>query len=87
MGAVFGGRGAGSRVSLDNIRAALCVRAIVDDEGNRLFKDGEAKLLGRKSAKAMDRIYSVASRLNGVSEADVEELAGNSDSDQSDSSE
>ena len=32
----------------------------------RLFDDGEIAALGRKSARALDRVFSVAQRLNGI---------------------
>lgn len=62
-----------------NARAKLVVRCLVDDDGNRLFADGEAGALGEKSAAAIDRLFDVATRLSRLSEADVEELAGNSE--------
>jgi hypothetical protein len=62
----------------ENIRARLCLLCLVDEEGNRLFDDGDMFPLGGKSAAALSRIYDVASRLNGLSDADVEELAGES---------
>ena len=61
-----------------NVRAKLVARCVVDDEGNPLFDLAEAELLGRKSAQVISRIYDVAARLSGLSESDVEELAGNS---------
>ena len=63
----------------DNIRASLCALAICDESGKRLFtseKDVEA--LGKKSAAALNRVFDVARRLNGLSDDDVEELAKNS---------
>jgi hypothetical protein len=60
-----------------NIRAKLVAWSVVDDEGNRVFTDAEAEELGEKSAAAVDRIYTVASRLSGLSDEDVEELAEN----------
>jgi hypothetical protein len=67
----------------ENIRARLCLLCLVDEEGNRLFDDGDMFPLGGKSAAALSRIYDVASRLNGLSDADVEELAGESAAGQS----
>lgn len=64
-------------VSLHNFRAKLAVKTLCDAEGNRIFDDGEEMLLGRKSSKALGRIFDVATRLNGLSEKDVEELAKN----------
>jgi hypothetical protein len=76
----------GSKVDTTNIRAKLCARCIVDKAGNRIFKDDEVLKLGAKSAAAMDRVYEVAGRLSKVSEEDIEELKGNSESGPSDAS-
>jgi hypothetical protein len=57
---------------LDNIRARLAVRALCDKDGNRLFADDDADALGRKSGKALDRIWDVAQRLSGMGKGDVE---------------
>lgn len=62
-----------------NIRAKLVAWTVVDEDGKRLFTDTEADELGEKSASAMDRIYTVASRLSGLGEEDLEDLAENFD--------
>lgn len=59
-----------------NIRAKLLVRSIIDpDTGERLFTDAEADELGKVRADVLDRLFSVAQQLSGVSDKDVEELA------------
>jgi len=68
----------GGKTDLTNIRARMCVRVLVDTEGNRIFDDTDAKQLGRKSSCALDRIFAAAQRLNGLSNDDVEELEKNS---------
>lgn len=68
---------------LANMRAKLVVRCIVDDQGQRLFTDQDANALGQKSAHALNRVFEVAAELSGLSEEDIEELAGNSDADPS----
>ncbi len=62
------------------------VRSIVDEGGNRVFRDQDAALLQRKSASALMRLFNVASRLSGVGDDDVEELVGNSDTTPNDGS-
>ncbi len=64
-----------SEVDLTNVRASLVARAACTAEGVRLFDDAQASQLGAKSASALDRVYTVADRLSGLSEEDVEELA------------
>lgn len=61
----------------ENIRAKLVARCIVDDEGERVFEDADIQALGKKSASALDRIFSVAQRLSGITKEDAEELAKN----------
>lgn len=61
--------------NLDNIRARLCLLCMVDEDGERLFQEEDTFPLGGKSAAALDRIFTVAQRLNGLRDEDVEELA------------
>lgn len=77
------GQGRNREVNLQNVRARLLVRAIVDDSGARIFGDLDAMELGQKNASALDRLFAVASRLSGLGADDVERLAKNSESDQS----
>lgn len=62
-----------------NVRARFCCLIICDDEGGRVFDDEDADALGKKSASALDRIFEVGQRLNGLSANDVEELEKNSE--------
>lgn len=72
------GRGKDRRANLENVRAKLVARCVVDPEtGFPLFSDEDVQALGRKSARALARVYDVAARLSGVSDRDAEELAGN----------
>ncbi len=63
----------------ETIRARLCAATIVDEDDNKLFTQDDIDVLGAKSAKAVDRVFEVAKRLNGIGEADVKELEGNSE--------
>lgn len=58
--------GQSGRRDLDNVRARLLVLALVDDAGDRLFADGDADALGKKSSLVLARLFAVASRLNGI---------------------
>ncbi len=69
--------------NLQNIRARLCLLCLVDETGARLFQEEDEFPLGGKSAAALDRIFTVAQRLNGLRDEDVDELAKNSSGDQS----
>jgi len=57
-----------------NMRARLVVLSVVDEAGNRLFGFPDIEALGAKSARALDRIFSVAMRLSGLRDEDVEDL-------------
>ncbi len=71
-------RGKNATANLENMRARLCLLCLVDENGERLFQEEDTFPLGGKSAAALDRIFTVAQRLNGLRDADVEELAGES---------
>jgi len=79
-------RGKKTRLNMQNFRAKLVVRAAINGDGQRLFSDRDAALLGRKSAAALQRVFEIAQRLSGLSDQDVEELVGNFDEGQSDNS-
>jgi hypothetical protein len=70
-----GGRPPGR--NLINVRAKIVVRCVVDEDGSRLFTDADAVALGEKSGAAVDRVFTVASRLSGMGEEDTEEMAAN----------
>lgn len=61
----------------ENVRGHLVALCAVDAEGQRLFTIEQAAALGEKSAKAMDRLFDVAQRLNGMGEADIKALEKN----------
>lgn len=63
--------------SKDNLRARLAVLSIVDPDGKPLFSEADASALGAKNAKALDRIFEAASKLNRLSDSDIEELEKN----------
>jgi len=72
------GDGRDHKVDLTNMRTRLVGLTVIDETGQRLFTDEEVDLLGAKSGAALDRVFAVAQKLNGLSGADVEELSKNS---------
>jgi len=66
-------------LNLQGIRARLCILCLVDEDGHRMFSDEDEYALGTKSGAALDRIFSVAQRINGMRDEDVAALAKNSD--------
>lgn len=67
----------GVQVEMTNLRAKLCAMTIVDEAGNRLFSDEDAKLLGQKSAAALQRVFDVAMRLSRFTQTEIDALAQN----------
>lgn len=74
------GKGKDQTVSLKDIRAKLCARTICGPDKVRLFSDSDIEALGKKSAKALDRVFGVAQRLSGITDDDIAELEKNSKS-------
>ena len=74
------------KVNMKNMRARLVAVTAIDEKGKRLFTQEEAEELGKKSAKAIAKVYDAASKLNGLGADDIEELAGESKPDQDESS-
>ena len=70
-------RGNKVRYHMQDIRARLCVMSIVDAEGKRMFTVADVEALTVKSASALDRVFTVARRLSGLTPEDVAELAKN----------
>lgn len=71
---VSGKKNAPRELNLQNARARLVCRAMIDDTGKRLYADNEAHLLGRKPAKGLERIYDAVRALSGISDEDEKEL-------------
>lgn len=61
-----------------NMRAKLVARSVVGADGEPVFTQQDVNALGELSAAALDRVFEVASRLSGLSEADLEAASGNS---------
>jgi len=72
--------------NMENLRAKIVALSVVDPNGERLFSFEEAIELTKKSARALDRVFSVAQRLSGFTPQDVEDLTKNSSAGQGESS-
>lgn len=66
------------RVHHERMRARLLQQCLEDEDGNRLFEEADVAKLGKLRADVADRLFEVARRLSGITEADIEELKGNS---------
>lgn len=60
-----------------NLSARLVVRVTVDEDGNRVFTEEDAKWLGQKSATVIMRIKNKAMRLAGLTVEDEKQLLKN----------
>lgn len=58
-------------------RARLVALAAVDAAGERLFRDEDVQALSAMPARGLNRVFSAASRLSGLSQNDLAELEGN----------
>lgn len=61
-------------LNTENLRARLVVMCVVDGQGARVFADEDAKALGAKASSVVSKLYLVAARLSGITEADEKEL-------------
>ena len=60
---------------MKDLRAKLCALTICDEKGERIFSTRDVKALTKKSASALQRVFSVAQQLSGITGDDLEELA------------
>lgn len=65
----------------ENVRARLVAMAVVDADGKRIFNDRDVLALGRKSGKALQRVFEAAQRLAGLLPEDIEQMTENFTSD------
>ena len=54
------------KTDMTNLRAKLVALTIVDEAGARLFDTSDMDRLGLKSAAAIERVFAVAQRINGL---------------------
>jgi hypothetical protein len=71
-------KGKDVEINRDNFRARLLVRVLVDEKDERLFSQKDIAALGAKSGKVLDRIFTAAMKINGLSKDDVDDLTKNS---------
>ena len=76
---IFESKGAQLQLKRENFRAKLIARCLVDDNGERMFSDGEIAALSKKSAAALDRLFTACQRLNGMTGAEQEKIEKNLD--------
>jgi len=66
--------------NLVNARAKLVAACLVDEDGERIFTSiPDVSNLGKLPAKVLGRLWEESTDLNGLTDEDVAELAGNSE--------
>lgn len=60
-----------------NFRASLVARCLSDESGGIQFSEEEIIGLGKKSSRALEKIFRVASRLNAITNEDQESVEKN----------
>lgn len=68
---------AGIEPDHENIRARMVSLAVIDEKRQRLFSEDDVHQLGRKSPKALDRVYEAAIDLAGMKPDSKEKARGN----------
>ena len=63
----------------NEIRERLVVRCVRDDNGQPLFTNDDLEAIRQQDAAVVERIVNAALTITGVTENDIEELAGNSE--------
>lgn len=69
--------GPDGKPDMSQYRAGMVAASVVGEDGVLLFSSEDVKALGAKSAKALDRVFAVADRLNGMSGDAIEAAKGN----------
>lgn len=63
-------------VNLDNVRARFVEMVLVNEDGTRLFKDGDADAIGELDSDIVQQIVNEGLRFNGLAGDAVEAAAG-----------
>ena len=79
-------RGNSQRMNYRQARAKLVSRCMVDESGKRLYSDSEIDALGKRNGAVIDRLFSVAKRINALEKKDIDELTKNSSAGQTEDS-
>lgn len=64
-------------MTMKDARAILVSLSVVDPDGARTFTIDDVEKLGELSGAALGRVFDASAKLSGITEADMDELAGN----------
>ena len=62
--------------NLIDARAKLVMLTVVDEKGNRLFDASDVSRLSGMPASVIDKLFTVAQKLSGISDEDIDDLGG-----------
>ena len=62
--------------NLIDARAKLVMLTVVDEKGDRLFNASDVSRLSGMPASVIDKLFTVAQKLSGISDEDIDELGG-----------
>lgn len=77
--------GKSSKRRMAEVRERLVVACVCDENGNNILTTADVEDIGKQSIQVIERIVNVAQRLCGMSNEDVEQMAGNSEETEGDS--
>jgi hypothetical protein len=69
--------GVPGKVNLRNVRAQVAALLIVDEDGKRMFSDGDADALGELDTDTIQAVVDAGFRLNGIKSDELEEATKN----------
>lgn len=67
-----------SGADIIGLRAKIVSFCVVDDDGNRVFSDKDIEKLSNKCGAALNKIVDACSKLNLITQKDIEAIAKNS---------
>ncbi len=68
------GRGKKRDLNMKNLRAKLVAYCCVDEAGKRIFTESDVDALGTIRADVLNKLFTVAQKLSGITEEDAEDL-------------
>lgn len=69
--------GPDGKPDMADYRWRMLAATMVGEDGQRLFSADDVRALGSKSARALDRVFAVADRINQIGAPAVEAALGN----------
>lgn len=61
-------------MNMNNARARLVALGVIDEDGKRVFTTAQAVELGKKSAVALERVFSRIQELSGMTDEDIKKM-------------